>query len=372
MPRVFATDDNVMRHALSLAARGLGGVEPNPPVGAVVVDGERRLLGEGWHQRYGGPHAEPLALAQAGEAARGATLFVTLEPCCHFGKTPPCSQAVLAAGISRVVVAVADPNPRVAGGGIRELQAAGVTVEVGLLAADARRLLAPFFRLVTTGRPWVHAKWAMTCDGKLASRTGHSQWISGEASRAVVHQLRGRMDAIVVGIGTVFADDPLLTARPPGPRVATRLVLDRHARLPLDSQLVKSAREAPMCCVVAEDAPSERSLALQMQGVEVLRLPNAADPRALWNSLLDELGRRRMTHVLIEGGGQVLGSAFDAGVIDECHVFVAPKLLGGIGAPSPIGGLGREVVSPHADLVDATWRVLGEDAYLHGWVRHSS
>jgi diaminohydroxyphosphoribosylaminopyrimidine deaminase/5-amino-6-(5-phosphoribosylamino)uracil reductase len=364
----FARDEDVMRHALELAARGLGTVEPNPPVGAVIVDAERRVLGEGWHQRFGGPHAEVFALQAAGDAARGATLFVTLEPCCHFGKTPPCTQAILAAGIQRVVAAVSDSAPHVAGGGIRELQAAGVAVEVGLLAKEAKTLLDPFFKLTTTGRPWVHAKWAMTCDGKIASRTGESQWISGEASRAIVHQLRGRMDAIVVGIDTVLADDPLLTARPPGPRTATRIVLDHFARLPLDWQLVRTARETPVLCVVSNAAFPKPIKSLQDLGIEVLAVESGEE----WDQLLPELGRRRMTHVLIEGGSGVLGSAFDQGVIDEWHVFVTPKLLGGRSALSPIGGAGRKNVSPLSDLVDARWQIVGDDAYLHGCTRRES
>lgn len=365
----FATDADAMRHALALAERGVGRVEPNPPVGAVIVDAERRLLGEGWHQQFGGPHAEVFALQQAGETALGATLFCTLEPCCHFGKTPPCTQAVIRAGIQRVLIPVKDPAPHVAGGGIRELEAAGIQVEVGLLADEAARLLAPFFKLTTTGRPWMHAKWAMTFDGKIASQTAQSKWISGEASRAIVHQLRGRMDAIVVGIGTVLADDPLLTARPPGPRTAARIVLDHRARLPLDSQLVTSVREAPVLCVVADDAPLDRTSALMSQGVEVLKLSPPRDDRAMWRHLLDELGRRRLTHVLIEGGGEVLGSAFASSLIDEWHVFVAPKVLGGVGATSPIGGEGHNQVSPMPDLVDFTWQVVGDDVYLHGRTR---
>jgi diaminohydroxyphosphoribosylaminopyrimidine deaminase/5-amino-6-(5-phosphoribosylamino)uracil reductase len=372
MSRQFATDEEIMRYALALAARGVGRVEPNPPVGAVLVDRERRLLGEGWHERFGGPHAEVFALQQAGSATRGSTLFVTLEPCCHFGKTPPCTRAIVAAGVARVVAAVSDPAPQVAGQGLRELRRAGVDVEVGLLEHEARRLLAPFFKLILTARPWVHAKWAMTCDGKLATRTGHSQWISGSASRAVVHQLRGRMDALVVGRGTVVADDPLLTARPAGPRTATRVVLDRQGRLPLTAQVVRTARDVPTLCVVGPAAPAERLKLLQDHGVEVLPIAAVDDFRGTWPLLLAELGRRRMTHVLIEGGSQVFGSAFDADVIDEWHVFIAPKVVGGAAAPSPLAGIGREAVAAVPDLVEGTWQWLGDDAYLHGYTRRST
>src|SRR5215217_9762955 len=207
-----------MRHALALAEKGRGFVEPNPMVGAVLLDSAGQLAGEGWHQKFGGPHAEVFALAEAGDRARGGTLVVTLEPCCHHGKTPPCTDAVLKAGIARVVAAMADPFPKVAGGGLAILRGAGVDVSVGLCEVEAVALNAPYLKLLRTGRPWVHAKWAMTLDGKIATRTGDSKWISGEESRRRVHELRGRMDAIVVGRGTVVADDPLLTARPAGPR----------------------------------------------------------------------------------------------------------------------------------------------------------
>ncbi|MDZ4688182.1 MAG: bifunctional diaminohydroxyphosphoribosylaminopyrimidine deaminase/5-amino-6-(5-phosphoribosylamino)uracil reductase RibD [Planctomycetaceae bacterium] len=368
----FATPSEVMQHALALAARGVGAVEPNPPVGAVVVDDQLRVLGEGWHQRYGGPHAEVFALEQASAAARGATLFVTLEPCCHFGKTPPCSRAVIAAGLQRVVVAMTDPNPQVASGGIAELRAAGIEVEVGLLEPQARWLTAPFVRLVTQGLPWVHAKWAMTLDGKIASRAGHSQWISGEASRAVVHQLRGRMDAIVVGIGTAIADDPQLTARPPGVRTSMRVVIDPQARLPLSSKLVQTAGEVPVLCVAATSAEPARIAALQSAGVEVWTTASDANGRIPPAAWLTELGRRRMTHVLVEGGGQLLGSLFDAGLIDEWHVFVAPKFVGGQTAVSPLAGHGLDRIPEISQLVGTTIDVLDGDVLIRGRTRRDT
>ncbi|MCA9118263.1 MAG: bifunctional diaminohydroxyphosphoribosylaminopyrimidine deaminase/5-amino-6-(5-phosphoribosylamino)uracil reductase RibD, partial [Planctomycetaceae bacterium] len=346
-----------MRRALELAARGLGHVEPNPPVGCVLVDSERNLLGEGWHQQFGGPHAEIHALQSAGKAVAGSTAFVTLEPCCHHGKTGPCSQALLAAGVSRVVVAVSDPAPHVDGGGIAELQAAGIRVEVGLLGEEAARLIAPFRQLMLEQRPWVHAKWAMTLDGKLASRTGHSQWISSAKSRAIVHQLRGRMDAILVGSGTVRDDDPRLTARPPGPRAATRIIVSAGGRLPTTSALARTAREVPVLLATTSAADPATCDELRQLGVEVLLLPTAApladsdseQPGVCLNSLLAELGRRRLTQVLVEGGSGLLGSLLDRQLIDEFHVFVAPKLLGGTGALTPVGGTGRAEVAPETD-----------------------
>src|SRR6516164_5470676 len=242
------SDRDWMMRALALAERGRGHVEPNPLVGAVVVrDG--RLIGEGWHQRYGQAHAEVNALAAAGDAARGATLYVTLEPCCHFGKTPPCTDAVLRAGIRRVVAAMPDPFPAVAGKGAELLRQAGVTVEFGVGEAEARRLNAPYLKLLATGRPWVHAKWAMTLDGKIATRSGDSRWISNEASRRRVHELRGRMPAIIAGLGTVLADNPQLTARPPGPRTPLRVILDSQGRIHDDSILVQTAHETPTIVV---------------------------------------------------------------------------------------------------------------------------
>ena len=299
-----------MRCALELAARGQGFVEPNPMVGCVIARGAE-IIGEGFHRRFGGPHAEVEALQIAGDRAAGATLYVTLEPCCHHGKTPPCVEAVLAAGVRRVIVAMRDPFPQVQGGGIADLRAAGVDVEVGLLEAEARRLNAPYLKLVETGRPWIIAKWAMTLDGKIATYTGESRWISNPQSREVVHKLRGRVDAVAVGRGTAARDDPLLTARPPGPRTAVRVVLDTHASLGSDSQLVRTASEAPVLVAVgAESSPADR-LRLARAGCEVF-VCEGETPAARWDALLAELGRRRMTNVLVEGGGRLLGSLLDA------------------------------------------------------------
>ena len=260
-------DELMMRRAIELARRGLGFVEPNPAVGAIVVDSSGTVVGEGWHQKYGGPHAEVHAIAQAGTKAFGATLYVTLEPCCHFGKTPPCSRAVIAAGIHRVVIGIRDPNPQVDGGGIAELRNAGIDVDIGVLEHNVKRLVAPFISLTTQFRPWYHGKWAMTLDGKIATRSCHSKWITNEASRAVVHQLRGRMDGILVGIGTAIADNPALTARPQGPRIPTRIVVDTAARLPLESQLAKTVSEAPVLVFTTDAAPADRCTRLRDAGV---------------------------------------------------------------------------------------------------------
>ena len=358
-----------MRRALKLAERGRGFVEPNPQVGAVLVrDG--RAVGEGWHQRYGQAHAEVNALAVAGAAARGATLYVTLEPCCHHGKTPPCTDALLRAGVGAVFAAMPDPFPQVAGQGAEVLRSAGVPVEFGLCEAEARRLNAPYLTLLAAGRPYVHAKWAMTLDGKIATRTGDSKWISNPASRGLVHELRGRVDAIVVGIGTALADDPRLTARPPGPRTAVRIVLDSRCRLPAESVLAKTAREAPTLIAATAEAPPERIAALQDLGCEVLT-PPAVHGHTDLRALLTELGRRRFTNLLVEGGGGALGAFLDAGAVDEVHVFIAPCLIGGAAARTPIAGTGVEKIAQALRLGELRVERVDGDVLLHGWAIHA-
>lgn len=356
----------MMRRALELARQGRGRVEPNPAVGAVIADDAGTILGEGWHREYGGPHAEVHALAVAGERARGANLFVTLEPCCHFGKTPPCTKAVIAAGIRRVFVAMRDPAPHVDGGGILELREAGIDVEVGLEECDAQRLVAPFVQLMTKARSWFHAKWAMTLDGKIASTTGHSQWISNSASRAVVHGLRGRMDAVLIGIGTALADDPLLTARPAGPRLATRIVIDSSARLPLASRLVQTVSQSPVLVITSPQASAEQRESLRARGVDVVEVDTDTSGRPALAAIAHELGRRRMTNVLVEGGSAVLGAFFDAELIDEVHAFIAPKLVGGAGAFTPIAGRGIEIIPQTASLEGHTCEMLDGDLYING------
>lgn len=356
-----------MTRALALAALGQGHVEPNPPVGCVVAQGAE-TIGEGWHRRYGAAHAEVEALAVAGVRARGATLYVTLEPCCHRGQTPPCTQAILAAGVRRVVAAQRDPFPAVAGGGFAELTAAGVAVDVGVCEAEARRLNAPYLKLLAAGRPWVIAKWAMSLDGRIATRTGDSRWIGGEESRAIVHALRGRVDAIVVGRGTVEADDPLLTARPPGARVARRIVLDSRGATRLDSQLVRTARDAPVSVVVGSEAAAENRRRLEAAGCEVLVVAGATHAERL-EALLAELGRRRMTNVLVEGGAGVLGSLLDARAIDEVHAFIAPKLIGGAAAKPAFAGQGVAALAEALRLEDVQIESLGGDVYVQGRLR---
>lgn len=359
-----------MERALELGERGVGRVEPNPPVGCVIARGAE-VIAEGWHRYFGGPHAEVEALRMAGPRAKGATLYVTLEPCCHFGKTPPCTQAILAAGVARVVAARKDPFPLVAGKGLAQLEAAGVEVVCGVLEEKATWLLAPYLKRVTTGRPWVILKWALTLDGKIATRSGKSRWISNTASRQVVHRLRGRVDAILVGIGTVLADDPRLLADPPGPRTACRVVLDSSARLPLDSTLVKTASFSPVLVVTGPEAPAEKIRALEQAGCEVLCFPHS-DRQARLAALLKELGRRQATNILVEGGAQVFASFFELGEVDEIHAFVAPKVFGGQQAPAAVAGHGVELPEEAWQLEDPSVELLEGDAYIHGRLRGRS
>ncbi len=359
-------DARHMARALELATHGEGLVEPNPMVGCVIMrDGV--CLGEGWHRRYGGPHAEVEALQTLRGPAAGATMYVTLEPCCHTGKTPPCTEAILRSGIARVVIAQVDPFPAVAGKGVQQLQAAGVVVEVGLLQEQAWRLNAPYRKLILQQTPWIIAKWAMTLDGKLASHSGHSQWISSAASRQRVHALRGRVDAVMIGRGTAEADDPLLNARPPGPRTATRIVVDSTARLSPDSQLVRTCREQPVLVAVSPAAASQRCLHLEQAGCEVLCCPGRDRDERL-QTLLSELGRRRMTNLLVEGGGELLGSLWDLDLLDEVHVFVAPKLVGGRAAIAPLLGCGRERIPELASLQDPRIELFEQDVCVSGRV----
>lgn len=382
-----AFDMRAMRRALELARRGEGHVEPNPMVGAVIMSPAAaatgggtaggaagrtggQIIAEGWHAAYGGPHAEVAALAAAGEAARGGTLAVTLEPCCHHGKTPPCTAAIIAAGITRVIVATRDPFPTVNGGGIDALRRAGIAVETGICGPEARRLIAPFLMLVEHQRPWLIAKWAMSLDGRVATAGRESRWISSEESRGIVHQLRGRMDGILCGIGTAVADDPLLTARPAGPRQAVRIVLDSSARLPLESRLVRTAREVPLLVATGPSAPVDRLRALEAAGCEVWQA-TAPLPHEQLRQLLVELGSRRLTNVLVEGGPTVLGSLADARAIDEVWAFIAPMIIGGTAAPSPVAGTGFGPLASAAMIDIEQTSHPGGDLFVRGIVRRA-
>ena len=359
---MHSEDEKFMRIALDCAALGRGAVEPNPMVGAVIVRGGEELS-RGRHRKFGAPHAEIEALAAAKATAadvRGATMYVTLEPCCHHGKTPPCTEAIIGAGIARVVVAMADPDKNVAGGGIEALRAAGIEVALGVLAAEARGLLAAYVKLRTQGRPWVICKWAQTADGYLALPAGRGRWISSEAARGYVHELRGLCDGVCIGVGTVLADDPLLTNRSGKGKQPARVVLDSSLKTPPDCRLVKTVESSPVILAASRPANADRAEKLQRAGVEVLELPAGTGGVDL-PSLLDELGRRQWTYLLVEGGAKVLTSFISAGLADELVVFRAAEKAG---PAKPLPHFDIADVEKRFGLGEAETRQFGEDVML--------
>jgi diaminohydroxyphosphoribosylaminopyrimidine deaminase/5-amino-6-(5-phosphoribosylamino)uracil reductase len=360
-------DHHYMRRALTLARRGLGYTSPNPAVGAVVVQGGR-IVGEGYHRRAGTPHAEIHALAAAGPRARGATLYITLEPCAHHGRTGPCCVAVAAAGVRRVVVASADPNPQVAGQGLTYLRRRRIAVETGVERDRADELNEDFFVYITQGRPFVTWKGAMSLDGRIATRTGSSQWITGAAARLAGHRLRRRADAILVGRATVAADDPTLTDRAPGrPRHPLRVVVDSRLRLPLDRQVFQDQQALPTVVYITATAPASRRRGLERAGVEVVTAGDGGrvDPALL----LADLTRREVMHLLIEGGGEVAASYLEAGLVDRVTLFVAPLLIGGRKAFPVLGGMGIADLIHAPRLADLHTRRVGEDLMITGRLR---
>jgi len=353
-----------MRAALSLARRGLGRVWPNPAVGCVILDRSGIVVGRGVTQPGGRPHAEAEALRQAGAAARGGTAYVTLEPCAHHGKTPPCAEALIAAGIARCVVALQDPDPRVAGGGIEKLKQAGCTVEQGLLRDEAHEVTAGFLSRVEQGRPLVTLKLATTLDGRIATRSGQSQWITGSEARQYGHLLRATHDAILVGSGTALADNPSLTCRLPGlaDRSPVRVVLDRRLRLPLDSDLAQTARDVPVWLVTGDQHTDARLGAYRDLGVEVLALANP-EPR----EILAALGQRGLTRLLVEGGSQVAAAFLRAKLVDRLAWLRAAGILGGDGLPA-VGDLALDQLADMQRFQLSSAQRLGGD-YLETY-RH--
>ena len=361
-----AQDLDFMHRALSLAARGAGPVNPNPLVGAVLVrDG--RIIGEGYHAYFGGPHAERDALAHCTEDPAGATLYVTLEPCCHYGKTPPCTDAILEHRIARVVVGSPDPNPLVAGGGVRILREHGVSVTEGVLRAACDRLNAPFLHYIQHKTPFVMMKYAMTMDGKIATHTGASRWITGEAARGQVHRDRNRFAAVLVGVGTVLADDPLLTCRMPGGRDPIRIVCDSRLSTPLSARLVRTAGNPrtiiatcctdPVLCQPYLDA-----------GCELLSVPATEQGQVDLPALMQALGARGVDSIILEGGGTLNWSALQAGIVQRVQAYIAPKLFGGAQAKSPVQGRGVFYPDGAFRLTSPRITHLGDDLLLESEV----
>jgi len=368
---LLATDQAFLERAVTLAKGGRGRVSPNPLVGAVVVK-DGLVLGEGFHARYGEAHAEREALAACGAAdTRGATLYVSLEPCCHHGRTPPCTEAILAAGIARVVVASDDPTEKAAGRGLGILRDEGVEVVVaeGEAAAAARLLNQPFRKHARTGRPHVRFKAAMTLDGKVATRTGDSKWISCEESRSLAHRWRAESDAVAVGIGTALADDPLLTARVG--RVAhqpRRVVFDSEGRLPIDSKLVRGAAEVPITVVVSRAASRLRTDALEAAGADVVVATGPNEPARV-RSALTHLGADDITSILLEGGPRLAGAFLDAGEVDELCLFVAPVVVGGASARDPLEGEGVERIAQATRALALDVDRIGDDVLVRARLR---
>lgn len=328
-----------MRAALSVAGRGLGRVWPNPAVGCVLADGDGRLVGRGWTGKGGRPHAETEALARAGAAARGATAYVTLEPCAHQGKTPPCADALIEAGITRAVVATDDPDPRVSGGGLERMQAAGIAVETGLLRDEAEALNAGYLMRQREGRPLVTLKLATTLDGRIATHGGESRWITGDAARDRVHLMRARHDAVLIGIGTALADDPDLTCRLPGLAEASpvRVILDSRLHLPLTSRLVRTAADTPTWLVTLRGGDGKRRRAFEDCGIRIIEMPAAEDGYPAPAETLKALGEAGLTRVLVEGGGHVSAALLRADLVDRLRWFRAPSVMGGDGMPAVTG-----------------------------------
>ncbi len=417
------TDFDYMKRAIELAVRGRGMTNPNPVVGAVIVKGGR-IIGEGWHQKYGGLHAERNAFASLTESAQGADMYVTLEPCCHYGKTPPCTDAILGHGIRRVVIGSRDPNPKVAGKGAKLLRDAGVIVEEDFMREECDKLNPVFFHYITAGTPYVIMKYAMTADGKIATKTGASKWITGGAARGEVHKLRSECMGIMAGIGTVLADDPLLNVRLADTlkqeagflqnirRNPLRIICDSRLRIPLDSQICRTAREYPtmvVCAVNSQGNEIQESESVQGQksiqgrendqqtenilcqkdirqqekdqqekdiqrqqekirqlmelGIEVVCLPGK-DGKVDLRQLMRYLGEKGIDSILLEGGGELNDSALRASIVQEVRVFIAPKLFGGAGAKTPVGGIGVELPDQAVRLSLDEIREIGEDLEL--------
>ncbi len=393
------SDEKYMQLALQYAAFAKGRTSPNPLVGAVIVK-DGRIVGTGWHRKAGTPHAEIHALNMAGELAKGATIYVTLEPCAHQGRTGPCAEALVKAGISRAVVATLDPNPKVSGKGIDILRKAGIDVTVGVCEGEAKRLMEVFLKWIVTGRPFTVWKTAMSLDGKIATSGGESQWITGDEARACGHRLRDEYDAIMVGIGTVLADNPSLTTRlnegiqkpladgrwvaaaladrniSPSGHCPVRIIVDSLARTPLDSRIITDGK-SPVIIAVAPAAPAERIAALRKAGAEVLMVP--ADPsvpeeetaaKVNLTRLMEMLGdkNRGITSVLVEGGGTLAFSLLKAGLMDKVHAFVAPMLIGGQEAKGALGGSGFKSLGDAPVLKEVTTEMVGKDIHITGYV----
>lgn len=361
-------ENDYMNLALELAQKGCGWVNPNPMVGALLVK-EGCIIGQGYHETYGAPHAERNALANCIESPHGATLYVTLEPCCHFGKTPPCTDAILQSGIRKVVVGSRDPNPLVAGNGIEQLRRNGIEVLEDVLKPDCDQLNQVFFHFIQTGLPYVVMKYAMTMDGKTATFTGASKWITGDAARHRVHEDRHRYSAIMVGVGTVLADDPLLTCRNNGGRNPVRIVCDTHLRTPLPSRIVATAKQIPTilatCCM-----DSRIQQPYWDAGCRILTVPQK-DGHLDLTELIVRLGQEKIDSILLEGGGMLNWTALQAGIVHKVQAYIAPKLFGGATAKTPVAGMGVPLPNDAVLLTNQTITCFGNDILIESEVQQT-
>jgi len=354
-----------MARALELAKLGTGYTSPNPMVGCVIVK-DGRIIGEGWHMKYGGLHAERNAFLSCIEDMKGAELYVTLEPCCHYGKTPPCTEAIVEHGIKRVIVGCTDPNPLVGGKGIEFLREHGIEVTIGVLEEECRKLNEVFFHLVSTKKPFVVLKYAMTLDGKIASPAGDSKWITGEDSREHVHYLRKKYTGIMVGIGTVLADDPMLDCRIDHGVNPIRIICDSNLRIPLESRIVKSSREIETIIAFCK-GDREKKYKLSKAGVTLMEFED--DERVDLKKLMERLGEKGIDSILLEGGGTLNEAALEAGIIKKAYVYIAPKIIGGKEALTPIEGKGRKQMSDAFQLEDITIIKFENDFCIEGYLR---
>ena len=361
-------DERYMMRCIELARKGWGWVNPNPMVGAVLVK-EGQVIGEGYHQRYGGLHAERNALADCEVSPQGATLYVTLEPCCHQGKTPPCTEAILQSGISRVVVGTLDPNPIMAGKSVNLLESHGIEVVVGVLESECKSLIKIFLKYITTGKPFILMKYAMTLDGKIATNTGASKWISGEAARQQVQQLRHGFAGIMVGVNTILADNPQLTCRLDDGKNPIRIICDTHLRTPLDAYVVQTAGQVPTVIVTCSQ-DEERKKLYRKEGCQVLDVAEQ-DGQVDLADLMVQLGKMGIDSVLLEGGGALNWSALKQQIVDEMQIYLAPKIFGGAAAKSPITGEGVALPQEGFFLENSSVSMVGEDYVIKGQVKYS-
>ncbi len=362
-------DHKFMRRALELAGTAYGRTSPNPLVGAVLVkDGQ--VLGEGCHRKAGTPHAEINALNAAGwEKARGASIYISLEPCSHYGRTAPCALALIEAGVAEAVIATLDPNPQVSGKGVQMLQEAGIKTRVGVLADEAKRQNEFFFKYISSGRPFVSLKIAMTLDGKIATGTGDSRWITGEVSRNYVHQLRNVYDGIMVGIGTVLKDNPRLNTRLDieGKRDPVRIIIDGRLDLPPDSIVAQTARGQKTLVFTAEDTKQEKADLLMDSGLQIIRVGGNPD-RLNIEEVLDKLGRMEIMSLMLEGGAEINGYMLEKQLVDKLYWFIAPKIIGGRASPSPIGGKGIKIMNQAIVLKSITTKCFADDLLVTGYI----